>query len=202
MKHAITLLAAGFLSCPLLCGAEGPPAKSVAISTGQVASFEVNFSRVTGAATGAAIAGLVGAAIQEGKHTKDDAAKTREVATKLAHPECDTPMIRAATDALVAGGFAIDDAGAGARAVLFIQDCGLRLTDRSSDVVAAFVNVRLEYSPPGAAKPAWKEDITITGREQRAYSEFAKQDGLAQHELDETLKRAGVRVANKIIYQK
>ena len=201
MKHPTALLAAGILLCPLISNADDPSAKSVAISTGQVANFEVFFSRATGGTTGAAIGGLIGAAIQAGSQADSDAAKTKEITAKLTQQDCGGPMVHAATDALIAGGFSVDPA-AGTRVVLFIQDCGLRRIDRSADDVAGFVNVRLEYSPPGAAKPAWKEDIAITGHEHLPYAEFAKDAGMAQRELDETLKRAGVRVANKIIYQK
>ena len=113
------------------------------------------------------------------------------------------PLLDAFTARLRAdGSFAVGEAKSknGASVDIAIDECGFHLADSIGSQFASYVYLTLKFKP--AAASAWSEKIQMSGRNRYEFDEIVNQSGLAQSELQDVLTRAGVRAADKIIYQK
>jgi hypothetical protein len=204
MKRFIGPALAALAACAPPALAEEAAGKAIVLHGGKAVQAEVYFHRTEISSTGIIVAGLIGAAIEEGVKAGNDGEKTKAMLARLPEPGCNAPLLAAMMEALKAEGtYAPQDARVAGvpTATIAINECGLRLVDTETQLLAAFIDFEIEYGLPGK-RPQWTESIQFSGRGRHAYDAFLGQEGLAQQELADALKRAGVRAANKIIYAK
>lgn len=120
------------------------------------------------------------------------------------YPEasCSQPLLEAFSERIRASGlFTLEGASKTAAAVdIEIGECGLHLADTTANQFASYVYLKLKVKP--AAGVAWNEAIQVSGRNRYDFETFVNQPGLAKLEMEDALKRAGTRAADKIIYKK
>lgn len=206
MKLVLGLLS-GVAVCALPCQAQEPtsaPGQLVTLLTSDEGSFEVVYHRVEAAGAGAVAAGLIGASIQIGIQSSQDSGKTQQILPMLTDASCSKPLLEALAATLQESGrYTIDGSSAkgNTRITLDVDECGLRLVDSTEMQLASYVKLNMSYKSADG-EDAWSEKIQVTGRNRYNFDAFAKQPGLAQAEMVDTLARAGGRAANKIIFHK
>lgn len=193
------------LVCAALCGVasavEGP-GRPLNVTNSSAGVFGVISRRMEGAGTGAIIGGLIGVAIQSGMQSSADEAMKKKLLPLIPDPSCNHVLLDAFKARLQADGtFVVEDTKSKKDSAvdIAIEECGLRLADASTGEYASYVNLAMSVKPASAA--AWGEKIQISGRNRRVFDDFVNQPGLAQSELEDVLKRAGLRAADKIIYK-
>lgn len=188
----------------LLCGAANaadasPPLLSVTNS--KVGSFEIVSHRMEGAGAGAVLGGLIGVAIQSGVQSSQDESMKKRLLVSYPEASCSKPLLEAFSDRIRASGvFTLDGGGKAAAAVdIEIGECGLHLADSTSNQFASYVYLKIKVKPTVGV--AWDESIQVSGRNRHDFEEFVNQSGLAKSEIEDALRRAGIRAADKIIYK-
>lgn len=196
------LLTALVLMCDLTGAAEATSARLLTVTNSQLGTFEVVSHRMEPVAVGAIAGGLVGAAVESGIHSSQDQAMKKRLLQSYPEASCDKPLLDAFSDRIRASGtFSLDGAGKAAAAVdIEIAECGLHLADSTAFQYASYVYLKLKVKPDTGA--AWSESIQISGRNRFDFEEFVDRPGLARTEVEDALKRAGTRAADKIIYKK
>ena len=184
-------------------GAADQPGQPLSVTNSKLGVLEVISHRMRPVGAGIVVAGLIGAAIESGIESSQDEDMKKQLLKSFPGASCSQPLLEAFAARLRAeGSFAVEDAkGKGGAAVdIAIDECGLHLADTTADQFASYVYLTLKVKPAGAV--AWSEKIQVSGRNRYNFDEFVNQPGLAQAELEDVLKRAGVRAADKIIYKK
>jgi hypothetical protein len=184
-------------------GAADGPGQPLSVTNSKLGVIEVISHRMKPVGAGIVIAGLVGAAIESGIESSQDDAMKNQLLKSFPGASCSQPLLDAFSARLRAdGSFAVDDAKgkSGSAVDIAIEECGLHLADTSANQFASYVYLTLKFKPAGAV--AWIEKIQVSGRNRYDFDEFVNQSGLAQQELEDVLKRAGVRAADKIIYKR
>lgn len=183
-------------------GAADSPAQFLTMTNSKMGTFEVVSHRMEAVGAGAAIGGLVGIAIQSGIHSSQDESLKKRLLQSYPEASCSQILLEAFSDRIRASGsFSLESAGKKAAAVdIEIDECGLHLADTTAYEFASYVYLKLKVKPATGA--AWNESIQVSGRNRYDFEEFVRQPGLAKSEMEDTLKRAGTRAADKIIYKK
>jgi hypothetical protein len=184
-------------------GAADQPGQPLSVSNSKLGVLEVVSHRMRPVGAGVAIGGLIGGAIQSGIESSQDDGMKKQLLKSFPDASCSQPLLDAFTARLRAeGSFAVEDAKgkSGSAVDIAIDECGLHLADTTANQFASYVYLTLKFKPAGAV--AWSEKIQVSGRNRYDFDEFVNQPGLAQAELEDVLKRAGVRAADKIIYKK
>jgi hypothetical protein len=197
-RSAVLLLA-------LICktaGAADLAAQFLTLKNSKLGTFEVISHRMEPVGAGAVIGGLVGVAVQSSIHSSQDESMKKRLLQSYPEASCSQPLLEAFSDRIRASGsFTLESAGKTAAAVdIEIDECGLHLADTTANHFASYVYIKLKVKP--VAGPAWNESIQVSGRNRYDFEEFVNQPGLAKSEMEDTLKRAGIRAADKIIYKK
>lgn len=199
----------GYRSAPfllaLLCntaGAADLPSQMLTMTNSKVGVFEVVSHRMDPVGTGAAIGGLLGAAVQSGIHSSQDESLKKRLLQTYPEASCSQPLLDAFSERIRASRlFTLQSAGKPAvTADIEIAECGLHLADTTAVEYVSYVYLKLKVKPAGGA--AWNESIQISGRNRYGFEDFVNQPGLAKSEMEDALKRAGTRAADKIIYRK
>ncbi len=183
--------------------AADPPRQPLSVTNSKLGVFEVISHRMKPVGTGIVIGGLIGAAVESGIESSQDDAMKKELLKSFPGASCSQPLLDAFSARLRAdGSFAVEDARSksGSAVDIAIDECGLHLADTTANQFASYVYLTLKFKPAGAV--AWIEKIQVSGRNRYNFDDFVNQSGLAQSELEDVLKRAGVRAADKIIYKK
>ena len=198
VSRGIVLLSA--LACAAALA--GDPPTSLTMTNSKLGSFEVVSHRMEPVGAGAALGGLVGAAIQTSMHSSKDEALKKRLLESYPEASCSQVLLEAFAERIRASGiFSLENAGKTALTVdIEINECGLHLAEVYDDEYASYVFMKLKVKPATGA--AWNESIQVSGRNRYAFDAFVNQPGLAKSEMEDTLKRAGTRAADKIIYKK
>jgi hypothetical protein len=189
----------------LVCGSAGAgdlSAQLLSMTNSKIGSFEVISHRMEPDGAGAVAGGLIGALVQSGIHSSQDESMKKRLLESYPDASCSQPLLDAFADRIRASGlFALNKDGKTSAAVdLEIDECGLHLADTTAHQFSSYVYLKLKVKP--ATGPAWNESIQVSGRNRYDFEEFVNQPGLAKSELEDALKRAGTRAADKIIYKK
>jgi hypothetical protein len=169
------------------------------MTNSKAGTFEVISHRMEPVGVGA-LGGLVGVAIQSGVHSSQDESMKKRLLQSYPEASCSQPLLEAFSER-IRGLFALESAGKTAAAVdIEIGECGLHLADTTANQFASYVYLKLKVKP--AAGAAWNESIQVSGRNRYDFEAFVNQPGLAKLEMEDALKRAGTRAADKIIYKK
>jgi hypothetical protein len=179
------------------------PGQRLAISNSKAGVFEVISHRMQAVGAGAVLGGLIGAAIESGMESSQDEEMKKRLLKSFPDASCSQPLLDAFSARLRADGpFTLEDAKSkgGAAVDIAIDECGFHLADSTGSDFASYVYLTLKFKPAAAA--AWSEKIQVSGRNRYGFEDLVNQAGLAQSELGDVLRRAGVRAADKIIYQK
>ena len=200
-SHAAGALIVGTLWASSILRAQ--PGQPLTITNSKLGMLEVISHRMKPVGAGIVIAGLVGAAIESGIEASQDEEMKKSLLKSFPGASCSQPLLDAFSARLrAAPSFALEDtkSKSSSAADIAIDECGLHLADTTANQFSSYVYLTLKFKPAGAA--AWSEKIQVSGRNRYNFDEFINQPGLAQSELEDVLKRAGVRAADKIIYKK
>jgi hypothetical protein len=175
---------------------------SLTMTNSNLGTFEVVSHRMEPVGAGAAMGGLVGIAIQSSMHSSKDEAMKKRLLQTYPEASCDQALLEAfAARIRASGAFSLESTAKAAVSVdIEINECGFHLADTSVGEFASYVYLKLKVKPATGA--AWIEPIQVSGRNRYDFEEFVNQPGLAKSEMEDTLKRAGTRAADKIIYKK
>jgi hypothetical protein len=189
----------------LVCGSAGAgdlPAQLLSMTNSKIGSFEVISHRMEPDGAGVVAGGLIGVMIQSGIHSSQDESMKKRLLQSYPDASCSQPLLDAFADRIRASGlFALNSEGKTTAAVdIEIDECGLHLADTTAHQFSSYVYLKLKVKP--ANGPAWNESIQVSGRNRYDFEEFVNQPGLAKSEMEDALKRAGTRAADKIIYKK
>jgi hypothetical protein len=189
----------------LVCSSAGAgdlPAQPLSMTNSKIGSFEVISHRMEPDGAGVVLGGLVGAIVQTSIHSSQDESMKKRLLESYPEASCSQPLLDAFAERIRASGlFALNGAGKMTAAVdIEIDECGLHLADTTAHQFSSYVYLKLKVKP--ASGPAWNESIQVSGRNRYDFEEFVNQPGLAKSEMEDALKRAGTRAADKIIYKK
>ena len=190
------------LTIEIACAADEPN-QPLTVTNSKKGVFELVSHRMQPTGAGAVVGGLLGAAIQSGVESSQDESMKKKVLASFPDASCSQPLMDAFKAKLrEEGSFAIADAKSKKASLvdIDIQECGLHLADSAENQFASYVYLTLKFKPAAAAP--WSEKIQVSGRNRYSFDEFVNQAGLARLELEDVLKRAGARAADKIIYKK
>jgi hypothetical protein len=170
--------------------------------------FEVVYHRALTNATGALIAGLIGAGIQSGIESDRDSRKRDELQPLINRDSWKTEFLDTLNDKLESSGFDavwventkdIDD---GIVLSIYPDQYGFRMVDTSTQMVSAFTAFKASISSRSTIKnkKQEKEKFYITNKNQHPYHVLLMEDSPVNSELEAVLIKAAKRLANKIIY--
>lgn len=170
--------------------------------------FDVLYHRVLSNATGAVIAGLVGAGIQSGIEASKDQEKTEELSSLVKKDTWKYRFLDTLNNKLESEGFEAvwiedrKDAGDGHVLRIYPDRYGFKMVDTSSQMVSAYIDFKASFSSKGSkdSRDREKEAYYLTNRNQYPYDELLKEDSPVNTDLEVVLEKAARRLANKIIY--
>ena len=165
-------------------------------------SFEVLYDRATSTATGAVLFGLVGAAVEEGLNQSNDKTIEKQILQHIPNPSCSTPLLESLYKTLKSSG-SVELLSDETLPVLTlnIYSCGFRIINSTNLKIAAYVDVKMEIINSGQKEPILEEKILIHGKQRLSLTEFLATPDAINMEFINVLEKAGVRIANKIIYR-
>jgi len=202
---AAAMLLLAFPSC-----AQDQPRK-IAIEIDGKAEFDVIYRRALSNATGAFLGGLIGAGIQAGIESDEDAEKRTVIYPYVAEQAWRDVFINTMTDALAEKGLepiwieAGTDPKPGTAdmyLVLYPAKFGFRIVDTTSLMLAAFIEFEAAYSRQpisGKNKPA-KEPFYLTDKSQVSYDQLLADTAGINPRIESVLKMAARRLTNKVVY--
>lgn len=210
-----------------------PDKKTLALVIASEGEFEVLFHRAQSTVTGAAIGGLIGAAIEEGVRNSQDSDKKSQLLPHISDASCINHFRSALLEKLANKKIDVDefpsstikakdkDDGLESDPIgniesnnydsfnlevnqqllsINITNCGFKLVDLTSEKVAAFIDFKSSLT--NKADSENKENNLFLGKKSYTFETLVQANSNAEEELTSVLKKAGRRVANKIIYGK
>jgi len=202
---AAAMLLLAFPSC-----AQDQPRK-IAIEIDGKAEFDVIYRRALSNATGAFLGGLIGAGIQAGIESDEDAEKRTVIYPYVAEQAWRDVFINTMTDALAEKGLEPIwiEAGADPKPgtadmylVLYPAKFGFRVVDTTSRMMAAFVEFEATYSsqPVSGKSKLAKEPFYVTDKSQVSYDQLLADTAGINPRIESVLKMAARRLTNKVVY--
>lgn len=190
--------------------AQEPPGK-IAIEIDGKAEFDVIYRRAMSNATGAVLGGLIGAGIQAGIESSEDAEKRDAIYPYVAEHAWRDVFIKSMTDALVEKGLEpvwIDDGTdvkpgtADIYLVLYPGQFGFRMVDTTSLMMAAFIEFEAVYSskPISGKNRPEKERFYFTDKSQVSYGQLLEDTAGINPRIEAVLNLAARRLTNKVVY--
>lgn len=170
-------------------------------------NFEVLHDRATSTATGAALFGLVGAAIESGVDSSNDSKKEAQLLERLPNANCNESLVGSLVQTLGKAkslNFQMIESKDQVYDLLLnlkIDSCGFRIVNTVNYKLAAYVDVKMELTEQDAKKPILKEKLLIQGKKRMQFYELLADDDTLLAEFIRVQEKAGKRIANKIIYQ-
>lgn len=182
--------------------------QTIYIETVGEGKFDVLYYRVLSTATGAAIAGFIGAGIQSGVEASKDNKKTEEISPLIKKDAWKTRFLDTLNDKLESKGFEAvwvgdgKDAGEGHVLRIYPDRYGFKIVDTSNRLVSAYIDFKASFSSNGSkkAREQEKESYYLTNRNQHPYDDLLKEGSPVNEDLEAVLEKAARRLANKIIY--
>lgn len=201
-RHIICLFAALLL---LSASAYATGSKTIYIDIVGEGRFEVIYHRAKSNATGAVIAGLIGAGIQSGIEASMDQEKTNRLRPLISKETWKSQFLDTLNDKLESAGFEavwVEDTGqkdSGIVLKIYPNSYGFKMVDTSTHLVSAFIDFKASFS--GGSSEEWdKEAFYLTSRNQHSYDRLLGEDSPVNPDLSSVLEKAARRLANKIIY--
>jgi len=202
---AAAMLLLAFPNC-----AQDQPRK-IAIEIDGKAEFDVIYRRALSNATGAFLGGLIGAGIQAGIESDEDAEKRTVIYPYVAEQAWRDVFIKTMTDALAEKGLEPIwiEAGADPKPgtadmylVLYPAKFGFRVVDTTSRMMAAFVEFEATYSsqPVSGKSKLAKEPFYVTDKSQVSYDQLLADTAGINPRIESVLKMAARRLTNKVVY--
>ena len=182
--------------------------RTIYIETVGEGKFDVLYHRVLSTATGAAIAGIIGAGIQSGIEAGKDEKKTKELQPLIKKDTWKTRFLDTLNNKLESEGFESvwvehrKGIGEGLVLKIYPDRYGFKLVDSSTRLVSAFIDFKASFSHGDSknAREQEKEAYYLTNRNQYPYDDLLKEDSPVNKDLEAVLEKAARRLANKIIY--
>lgn len=185
--------------------------RRIAIEIDGKAEFDVVYHRARTNATGAVIAGLVGAGIQAGIEADQDAKKRAELYPYVAEQAWRDVFVRTMTETLAAKGLEPVWVDAGSQAgpgsadlylVLYPESFGFRMVDSTTGLVSAYVEFDAIYSsqPISGKNRPERESFYLTDKSQSSYDDLLKDTANINPHIESVLALAARRLTNKVVY--
>lgn len=185
--------------------------QSLAVVVESDSQFEVIHSRATADAAGAALFGLVGAAIGSSIDKGEDEKRAEQVASAVEDLSCKSLFSKGLSRLqenkrfqsvrIFTEGWNPDQAADYDAVVMFtIEKWGLRLIDQESNMVSGFLELDMKMQAGPDMKTIWDERHVLTGQGRKHFREYSANPELVKQEMSETLQQAGINMANLIIY--
>jgi len=170
--------------------------------------FEVIYHRALSNATGAVIAGLIGAGIQSGVEAGKDREKTEALSPLVNKENWKVKFLDTLNDKLEAEGFEavwVENARQADDALvlnIYPENYGFKMVNTSTHVVSAFIDFKASLSTgsPNGSEEWDKEAFYLTNRNQYTYEQLLGENSPVNPDLEAVLEKAALRLANKIIY--
>lgn len=204
-RYITTVFLAILLLSPSVYASES---RIIYIETVGEGKFDVLYHRVLSNATGAVIAGLVGAGIQSSVEASKDKEKTEELSLLVRTDTWKTRFLDTLNDKLESEGFEavwIEDkkrVGDGLILRIYPDRYGFKMVNTSSRLVSAFIDFKASFSDGNSksAREQEREPYYLTNRNQYPYEALLREDSPVNADLEAILEKAARRLANKIIY--
>ena len=185
--------------------------RRIAIQIEGKAEFDVIYRRALSNATGAVLGGLIGAGIQAGIESNEDAEKRDAIQPHVTQQAWRDIFIQTMTDSLAEKGLETVwvDAGTEPKAgtadmymVLYPSKFGFRIVDTTSLMMASFVEFEAAYStkPISGKSKSAKEPFYITDKSQVSYDQLIADPSGISPRIESVLKMAARRLTNKVFY--
>lgn len=210
MKNWLTAVSAVVLlaSSPLAGAGES---RSILIEVDGEAKFDVVYHRALTNATGAVIAGLVGAGIQAGIEAERDTKKREQIRPHVGEHVWRDVYVKTLNETFRAKGIEPiwvegDDRPKDFKADLYLllmpDTYGFRMVDSTTSLVSSYVEFDAVYSsqPINPRKKFPKEAFYVTSRKQASYEALVADSPGLNAEVEAVLVQAARRLANKIVY--
>ena len=182
--------------------------KTVYIDIVGEGKFEVIYHRALTNATGAVIAGIVGAGIQSGIEHSQDTEKKKELSPLISKDTWKSQFLDTLNAKLESKGFEAvwventKDINEGIVLKVYPDQYGFRMVNTTTRLVSAYTTFQASFAKGVANKDTRqeKEKFYITNKNQHTYESLLTEDSPANSELEAVLNKAAKRLANKIIY--
>ena len=204
-KEFLSGLTATLLLSAPFCDAD---TKTVYIDIVGESKFEVIYHRALTNATGAVIAGIVGAGIQSGIEHGRDTEKEKELSPLISKDTWKSQFLDTLNAKLESKGFEAvwventKDINEGIVLKVYPDQYGFRMVNTTTRLVSAYTTFQASFANGVANKNTRqeKEKFYITNKNQHTYENLLTEDSPANSELEAVLNKAAKRLANKIIY--
>jgi hypothetical protein len=201
------LLVLSFLSFSVQAHCSESQAEHIYYTLVKPGVFDVVYHRVDPAGAGSAAAGLLGAAIQTSHQNSKDEEKQSLLQPHVSIDNCGDILIQAFQDkitkkqlpaSLIESSKELDKGSLVLE--ISVDGCGFRLTDSVGGLMSSHLLGKMRLTRKGESKPVLEERIFVTGKQQLTFNELLREPELLDPYLEAVLKKAGKRIANKVIY--
>ncbi len=209
-RRAAALLPAALLLSAFRVCANEP--RTIQIQVEGTPRFDVFYYRARNNNTGALFGGLIGAGIQSGIESDNDAEKRRTLSPHVSERIWEEAFVKTLNETLQAKGFEpawVEAKGkdvhakADAYLTLFPDSYGFRMVDSTTTTLSAYVEFDAIYAlqplKRNGGKPP-RELFYVTGERQTSYEQWLTEAPALNGEIESVLARAARRLANKIVY--
>ncbi|WP_027329954.1 hypothetical protein [Marinimicrobium agarilyticum] len=166
--------------------------------------FDLLFDRAKSTATGAAVGGLIGAGVEAAVRSGNDEEKLEQLRPFLSVETCETELLSAFEEKLSGRGYTVEnEAPSKSNALtveLEIKECGFKVVNSQTLAMAAFINFETR-SDDTALLSLNDETFHFYGKERYQFAELVDMEGDINSAHKKVFQKAGVRLANKIIYR-
>jgi len=161
--------------------------------------FDIIYHRAGTNSSGAILFGLIGAAIQEGTKSSQDEEKQQQILPLITSSSCSAQFDVSLKNKLMKKHVFSEEKSI-PNLTVKIDKCGFKVVDSTTMLMSSFVLAKFTYN--GLSKETYEETIYITGKKKYSYDELIKNISTSNEEFEKVKKKAGQRIANKIIYKK
>ena len=179
---------------------------TINLSISNEGKFDVLYHRFESTATGAVFGGLIGGTIEEGVRKNKDNNKKKEILKLISNSSCKDRLISSLIEKLEDNTFEIvleQETKKNKKSKFWLDvkilKCGLKMVNSTTKEISTFV----EYNSIVREKNKiiTKKKHSIVSKNQYNYLALSNDIKNLNSELDLVLKKAGKRLANKLIYQ-
>jgi len=185
--------------------------KKLAITIPREGEFTVINERAKATAVPAVLFGAIGAAVASSYNTSEDSKDAKVISLGIGDPNC-RDLFRASLANTLEGAQGIQaqifdralepKEGSGFDGVLEldIHQCGFRLVDQNTQVLAAFIELGVTLELTTSNEKIWDDRESIVGMDRFYLSSLRDDPEMIRREFEDLLTDAGTRIANYILY--